>query len=127
MQIKIKDLILFSNLYETLKNRTTSIKTAYKLNKLAEATEKEQGFIQSQQTSIINKFGQKDGNGNFKYLENGDIQIQPERIQDCKKAMQELMDFEIDMPDINFTFEELEPLNLSINDLKPLMKFICEN
>ena len=57
MKLTIKDLVLFYNLYDQIKDRAPSIKTAYKMNKIYERAAQEQTFIQEQQQKIAEKYG----------------------------------------------------------------------
>lgn len=127
MKLTIKDLILFYNLYDQIKDRAPSIKTAYKMNKIYERAVQEQTFIQKQQQKIAEKYAQRDTSGNLLLTDDKtDILVEPSKMNECKKALRELAEIEVELPDYNFTLDELEPLKLSINDLQPLMNFICE-
>ena len=128
MKLTIKDLVLFYNLYDQIKDRVPSIKTAYKMNKIYQRAAQEQAFVQEQQEKIAEKYAQRDSNGNIVLTDDKtDIMVEPSKMDECKKALRELIEIEVELPDYNFTLDELEPLNLSMNDLQPLMNFICEN
>lgn len=127
MKLTIKDLVLFYNLYDQIKDRAPSIKTAYKMNKIYERAAQEQMFIQEQQQKIAEKYAQRDEKGNLILTDDKtDILVEPSKMNECKKALRELVEIEVELPDYSFTLDELEPLKLSINDLQPLMNFICE-
>lgn len=127
MKLTIKDLVLFYNLYDQIKDRVPSIKTAYKMNKIYERAAQEQTFIQEQQQKIAEKYAQRDEKGNLILTDDKtDILVEPSKMNECKKALRELVEIEVELPDYSFTLDELEPLKLSINDLQPLMNFICE-
>lgn len=127
MKLTIKDLVLFYNLYDQIKDRAPSIKTAYKMNKIYERAAQEQTFIQEQQQKIAEKYAQRDEKGNLILTDDKtDILVEPSKMNECKKALHELVEIEVELPDYSFTLDELEPLKLSINDLHSLMNFICE-
>lgn len=127
MKLTIKDLVLFYNLYDQIKDCAPSIKTAYKMNKIYERAAQEQTFIQEQQQKIAEKYAQRDEKGNLILTDDKtDILVEPSKMNECKKALRELVEIEVELPDYSFTLDELEPLKLSINDLQPLMNFICE-
>lgn len=127
MKLTIKDLVLFYNLYDQIKDRAPSIKTAYKMNKIYERAAQEQTFVQEQQQKIAEKYAQRDEKGNLILTDDKtDILVEPSKMNECKKALRELVEIEVELPDYSFTLDELEPLKLSINDLQPLMNFICE-
>ena len=54
------------------------------------------------------------------------VQIRKDSLVECKKAMDELNELTITLPDIKFKLEELEPINLKLDDLALLMPFIDE-
>ena len=97
------------------------------MNKIYERATQEQTFIQEQQQKIAEKYAQRDEKGNLILTDDKtDILVEPSKMNECKKALRELVEIEVELPDYSFTLDELEPLKLSINDLQPLMNFICE-
>ena len=122
--MKLYQILNLPHVYETILEKNLPFSLAYKLNKLAEAVNKELEFYRNSMTKLIDEYAEKE-NGQPVLLENGDIKIIPEKITECQQRINELQNVEITI-DVSFTPEELEPLEMSIKDLQNLMPFIKE-
>ena len=122
--MKLYQILNLPHVYETILEKNLPFSLAYKLNKLAEAVNKELEFYRNSMTKLIDEYAEKE-NGQPVLLENGDIKIIPEKITECQQRINELQNVEITI-DISFTPKELEPLEMSIKDLQNLMPFIKE-
>ena len=122
--MKLYQILNLPHVYETILEKNLPFSLAYKLNKLAEAVNKELEFYHNSMTKLIDEYAEKE-NGQPVFLENGDIKIFPEKITECQQRINELQNVEITI-DVSFTPAELEPLEMSIKDLQNLMPFIKE-
>lgn len=122
--MKLYQILNLPHVYETILEKNLPFSLAYKLNKLAEAVNKELEFYRNSMTKLIDEYAEKE-NGQPVLLENGDIKIIPEKISECQQRINELQNVEITI-DVSFTPAELEPLEMSIKDLQNLMPFIKE-
>lgn len=117
------------NLYNTLssfKEKEMPIRLSYKFTLILDKIDCEYNFFISEMRKIINKYGLKDENGEL-IQENGNIKINPDSINLAEKALQELHETEITLPDVTFTLDELETLNIKPADLRALLPFIIED
>jgi hypothetical protein len=127
MQIQASTILNFSNFYQKVKTEKMSIKTSYKLARLASAVETEIGFYREKFQSIIQTYGEFDENGQVKQIENGaGIKIRPGSEIECAAALNELETLEITLPDISFTLDEFENLSLSPDEIASILPFIQE-
>ena len=101
------------------------VSVSYKIYKLMRALEEEQKFFEERRQEIINQYGEHDENGQLKISEQGFVQI-PEAVRlEAQEKLNELADIDVELPNIAFTIEELEGINLSVQDiaiLEPLLK-----
>ena len=125
MEILLRDTPRYLNLYETFKDAPT--KLAFKFLKLFGNLEKERTFYEEKFNKILETYAEQNEDGTLKLTEdkNG-VQIRKDSLVECKKAMDELNELTITLPDIKFKLEELEPINLKLDDLALLMPFIDE-
>ena len=126
MKVKINVAIQIQELCEKFSNHVIKAKTAYKFAKLLKSASSEVDFYRAQYTLYIQKYSEKEENGNIKILENGNIKILPEMIEECKQKLEELENLEVDFPDVSFSLEELEELNMTMRDILILDAFITE-
>lgn len=125
MEILLRDTPRYLNLYESFKDAPT--KLAFKFLKLFGNLDKEKTFYEEKFNKILETYAEQNEDGTLKLTEdkNG-VQIRKDSLVECKKAMDELNELTITLPDIKFKLEELEPINLKLDDLALLMPFIDE-
>lgn len=126
MKIFLKDVANLRNLHGVLKNQTLPIRLAYKFSKIFKKAEEENAFYVENLTKIINKYSEKDENGNPIILPNQNIKVQKEYVEIAQKEIDELENLEIDFPDITFTLDELDSIRLTVEQLDTFLPFIAE-
>ena len=127
MKLKMREITNFTTFYEAVKNSRLSVKTAYRLTKLTKVIENELGFYREKLQAIINQYAQLDENGKPIPTEDGaGVKLRPETEADCYAAIYELQDIEVELPDIKFTFDEIEGTQLTIAQINTAMNFFEE-
>lgn len=122
----IKELFELQELCEKISNKVLPVKLAYKFAKIARFAEEEINFYRNQHTLYLNKYGEKDENGKFVFNLSNNIKIISGLEEECKDKFLELETMEIELPDIRFSLEELESVQLTIKDMIILDPFIIE-
>ena len=127
MKIKMYQILEFENIYNKLKDEKMSVKTAYKLSKLAREMDNEKIFYQARLSSIIDSYGDRDENGEFILTaDKTGVQIKEGMLEKCQADVMELSNLEIDINGIEIGIEELESFELTLQDMEILMPFIKE-
>lgn len=125
MQIKITEILNFTDFYVSVKDKKMSIMTAYKLTKLAKAVETEIDFYRNKLQAIINEYSQKDDDGNYIPTDGGEgIKIIEGKEEECGKAMFELQNLMVELPDINFGVTEFDDVEITLEDFANIAPFI---
>lgn len=123
------NLSSIEKLYSTLSTLTQNpmpMRLAYKFSKFSSKIEEDYNFFIEKTREIIFKYAQVNENGQIQHNENGNIMIKQDCISQTNQELQELEEIEIETPDIIFTLDELESLNISPADLQCLLPFIEE-
>ena len=123
MIIKRTDLPILTNVFSRISELKFNINTQYKLLKMKKAIEEEEE-IYLKQLESLKEYCIKDENGQFITNKNGGYQIDATKAEECGKLVQETNAIQIQVPDIYFTIEELEPLDLTFNELEAFDSFI---
>lgn len=126
MKITIYELISVLAIEEKISSLKLPIKAAYRLSKILARAHEEQKFFQEKFQEIIQKYGEKDAEGKLISTKDGNISLQKDKIEDCSKELDELYNLEVELPNYSFSIEDFGELEMSIDDLSPLMSFICE-
>ena len=125
MKININELVQIGNLCEKFSNRVVSARLAYKLAKLSKAISEDISFYQEKYIEYLEIFGEKDENGNF-VSNKGNVKIISGLEQECKEKFNELNSIEVEIPNIKFSLDELEQLNMTMKDMLIFELFIEE-
>lgn len=125
MKININELVQIGNLCEKFSNRVVSARLAYKLAKLSKAISEDINFYQEKYIEYLEKFGERDENGDF-ISNKGNIKIISGLEQECKEKFNELNSIEVEIPNIKFSLEELEQLNMTMKDMLVFDLFVDE-
>ena len=124
MQLKMQDILGFTSFYDTVKSQKLTMKTAYRLARLAKAIEDELQFYREKLQAIIHEYGEMDEQGNPIPTEDGNgIKLRPGTEADCFTAMKELQEINVELPDIQFSIEDFENIELTINDIAVMLPF----
>ena len=123
--IRLFNLINARSVIANYATQKTSVRLAYKLMKFLKASSEEDAFYNERRRAIILECCQKDEKGN-PVQNQGGILLQPDKIEECSKLMNELDATEVDEPSIKFTLTELEEYQMSASDLFALDEFIEE-
>lgn len=127
MVLKMHQVLEFQSLYNEIKNQKMSIKTAYKFSKLASKLDAEIKFYQTKMQEILQKYGEKDEEGNFKLTENKEgIILKQEDIHKCQEETEELHNLEVEILGISFSLDELEGLDVTIQEMNVIMSLLEE-
>jgi hypothetical protein len=127
MTIKLIEVTDFSTFYNSVKNQKLSIKTAYKLTILAKSLDTQLQFYREKLQEIIREYAAFDENGQPITIENGQgIKLREGADLDCAKAMAELQNMEVTIPDIKFSLDEFDKVELTAAEMTSIVPFIEE-
>ena len=117
MLIKRTNLLGIKQIVDKLKSKTFDINTQYKFLKIIKKIEEEINILQEQTQMIADKYGEQEKTTGY-------VKIKTEYLDECKKKLDEINNYEVQLPDIYFSLDELKDLELSLDDLSLLDKFI---
>lgn len=106
-------------------NQPLKFSTAYKFRKFISETEDAEKFFNEKRNEIVEKYAEKNDNGEIKVDENGNVNFKKEDIETVNKEYSELIKTDISV-NIKFKPEELESLDLTIAEVDVLADLIEE-
>lgn len=125
--MKMYQILGIKNFCDIIKKENMPIKTAYKFSKLLSRLNEEVRFYQERFYEILEKYGEKDQEGNFIFTDDGkNIKINSDKLTDCQNDINELNNLEIVVDNIKFTLDELSFLNLKIEEVDLFFPLIEE-
>lgn len=127
MKTQLQTILGFSQFCSLAASIKLPIKVAYKLSRLATAIDGEIAFYQTKFREILDEYCLVNEDGNYIPTEDGQgFKIQPGKEIECNQAMADLHSLEIELPDITFSIDEFDGLELRIQDLNGIMPFIVD-
>ena len=123
MKLTFSQLLQIQQIYPI--NDKLPFKTAYTFAKLGEVIEQELKFYYTKMNEVISEYSIKDADGKPELTPDGNsIKIDPNKLEECQKQLEELHNVEVDIGDITFTEEALEALTLTTQQAFALMSLI---
>lgn len=123
--MKMYEILDLQNLYASIAHIKLPLKTSYKFARLMKRAEEEVNFYQTKFNEIVEEYGVKEENGQYKLTPDGmSIVIIPGKETECNQKLAELRNLDVSIEGITFTIEELEKIDVSISELSCLMPLI---
>ena len=124
MLIKRNQISQILNIIENNKNKRFDINTQYKMLLIKKKIKEDLELVEEQYQILLNLYGEVNEEGEFVKTEDGVIKIKEGYQSECQKKIQEFNQLDVTIPDVYFTIEELESLNLTLFELEVLEPFI---
>lgn len=124
--MRIQKILAMEEAIKNLKSKNLPIKTAYRLLKLAEFVAIESDNYRNLFRQILDEYAEKNEDGSFVVSEDGtNVILQKDHIKEANEKVSELNQLEVDIP-YTFDLREFENLEISLEDLAPLMDIIVD-
>lgn len=124
--MRIQKILAMEEAIKNLKSKNLPIKTAYRLLKLAEFVATESDNYRSLFRQILDEYAEKNEDGSFVFSEDGtNVILKKDHIKEANEKVSELNQLEVDVP-YTFDLREFENLEISLEDLAPLMDIIVD-
>ena len=124
MLIKRADLFLIKNIGDKLKDKVFNIQTQYKLLKLIKIADEEYPIYMEQFQSLLDSYAEKDELGNIIHSEDGGTKIKKNKMDTLQEKLYELKQIKVQVPDLYFSLDELEKLELKMEELNAFIDLI---
>jgi hypothetical protein len=128
MKIKMMTALDLKFIGDEMEKQILPAKLAYKLSKLFTAAKEHGQFYANEISKLAVEYGEKDKDGNpiISEKEGDGIKIQTQYVELVHTKITAILNLAVDFPDITFTLDELEPLQLSVKDFNVFLPFIKE-
>lgn len=124
--MRIQKILAMEEAIKNLKSKNLPIKTAYRLLKLAEFVATESDNYRNLFRQILDEYAEKNEDGSFVFSEDGtNVILKKDHIKEANEKVSELNQLEVDIP-YTFDLKEFENLEISLEDLAPLMDIIVD-
>ena len=129
MKLTMFEIVQIPGLFVKFRGKDLPMKTAYNLNKIGDAVEKETKFYYGELKKIFNKYGEVDDKGQPVFTDEAKHmrKIKDGSQEDAQRELNDLTALEVEFEDkLQISLDSLEKLEVSIDELRPLIPFIKE-
>lgn len=124
--MRIQKILAMEEAIKNLKSKNLPIKTAYRLLKLAEFVATESDNYRNLFRQILDEYAEKNEDGSYVFSKDGtNVILKKGHIKEANEKVSELNQLEVDVP-YTFDLREFENLEISLEDLAPLMDIIID-
>lgn len=121
--LTLDNLINSVNILQRISSEPLKAKTAYVVAKLIKAADAEMTNFNEIRFNLIDKYGEKDENGEFK-TEGNNVILKKETIDDFNKELQELLNTSLTFNVNKLNLDDLESINFTPSEMIQLEPFI---
>lgn len=118
MTVAIATAVKVYDFIEAHKDDNLSVKLAFKFAKIANALTADVTFFRQKYVEIIREYADINEDGSFK--------VKPESEADYVAKMEELIDLDVEIPDVNLTIDDFGDLTTSISEFSCMASLIHE-
>lgn len=129
MKLTMFEVVQIAPVFAKLTGKGLPLRTAYNLNKIAEVVDKESVFYYDTLKKVFEKYGDSDADGQpiFTDIEKRMRKIKDDSREEAMRELNELTSLEIEFSDkLQIPLTSLEKVEISIDDLHPLVPFITD-
>jgi hypothetical protein len=118
MKVAIATAVKIYDFIEAHKDDNLSVKLAFKFAKIANALTADVTFFRQKYVEIIRTYAVINEDGSYK--------VEPENEPEYLAKMEELMELDVDVPDVNLTIDDFGDLTTSISEFSCMTYLIHE-
>ena len=109
----VNDLLNVIPVLRELLNKPFKGATAFKLARLMRELDKETTLFEESRQKLAEKYGERDENGNLVFSENGNIQLQTDKLEECNAEMLGLLNTTIEVNADKISMEAFDDIDLA--------------
>lgn len=124
IEVQLKDIVGSMHTFQRIAKIQMNAVDAYHITKLIQKLDDEYSTFEKIKKQLIDKYCEKDDNGNPKLDKNKDIIIKDGYFDIAKQELEDLMNTNISIEAEPINLDSLKQVNLSPIDMQFLIKFI---
>ena len=121
--MKLIEIVKVYDLKPLVSELIMPARTAYKFNKLFKKALSEKDFYAEELQKLIDEYAERDEAGNAIEAQDG-IQLKKEFLSEFQSKLNDLWNLEVDSEGIQFTLDELDSVELTVEQFELLLPFM---
>lgn len=126
IEVKVSDIVNSINVMQKLATTEFSGKTAFQIGRLLRQIQDEANTFTETRVQLVYKYGEKDENGELIADEQGNCNIQKDKIQTFNNELKELLDTKVTLNANPLKLDDLNGGNFTPQEIMVIEAFIEE-
>ena len=121
--LKLSDIVNSTDTFNKIMSQSFKGSLAFKIARLARELEKEMQTFNAERKKIIQKYSQKDDNGEFILDENGNIKFETDKIAEINEEFNSLLNTELEINAEKLPLDKIDEFELTPQEMLQLEIF----
>jgi len=113
IQVTLNDILNNVQIFREISMKALPIKTAFRVARLIRELDKESATFDESRRIIIEKYAERDENGEMKQTEEGNIILQQDKITECNNELNDLLNTEIEINADKLNLDDMGDIELT--------------
>jgi len=126
IKIKLSDVVNATETFNKIMQQSFKGSLAFKIARLARELDKEMQTFNSERQKIIQKYGEKDENGELKIDENGNVKFESSKIQEINDDFNSLLNTELEINADKLPMDSIDAFEITPQEMLGIEIFFEE-
>ena len=126
IKINLSDVVNSIPVFNDIMKQTLTGSAAFRVARLARELDNEMKTFNESRRTLVEKYAVRDDNGELKADENGNIQIIPEKVNECNEEFNNLLNSEIEINANKLPNDILNEIKINPQQMMDIMMFVEE-
>ena len=127
IKVSLNDILNANETFSQIMSQSFKGSLAFKIARLARELNKEVETFNTERQKLVNEYCEKDENGNFITVDNGNIKIMDDKIEDFTNDFSSLLSTEVEINAEKLPIDKIDDFNITPQQVLSLEKFFEEN
>lgn len=126
IKVSLNDILNATETFQTIMQQSFKGSLAFKIARLARELNKEMDTFNEQRRKILEKYCVRDEDGNLKQLENGNVQVIPEKISEFNEEFNSLLTTEVEINADKLPMDQIDNFDITPQQMLNIEMFFEE-
>ena len=126
IKVSLNDILNATETFQTIMQQSFKGSLAFKIARLARELNKEMDTFNEQRRKLLEKYCVRDEDGNLKQLENGNVQVIPEKIPEFNEEFNSLLATEVEINADKLPMDQIDNFDITPQQMLNIEMFFEE-
>lgn len=127
IKVLLSDIVNATETFNKIMQQSFKGSLAFKIARLARELEKEMKTFNDERQKIIQKYGEKDDNGELKINDDGNVKFEAGKLNEINEEFNALLNNELEINAEPLPISKIDDFNLTPQEMLNIEKFFTED